>query len=61
VGSGGRADGRRQCAVEEEEEQQAEEEKVVKDADLAAEEPVAAKQDKSVDELADALGKTEIK
>ncbi|KAF7191354.1 Ran GTPase-activating protein 1 [Pseudocercospora fuligena] len=46
---------------EEEDEIEDEEEKVVKDADTAEDEPVAAKKDKVVDELADALGKTEIK
>jgi Ran GTPase-activating protein 1 len=46
---------------EEEEEQEAEEEKIVKDADKAEDEPVAQKKDKDVDELADALGKTELK
>ncbi|KAK4507971.1 hypothetical protein PRZ48_001706 [Zasmidium cellare] len=46
---------------EEADEEDAEEEKVVKDADAAEDEPVAGKKDKDVDDLADALGKTEIK
>ncbi|KXT04705.1 hypothetical protein AC578_2071 [Pseudocercospora eumusae] len=46
---------------EEEDEVEDEEEKVVKDADTAEDEPVAAKTDKDVDELANALDKTEIK
>lgn len=37
------------------------EEKIVKEADEAESEPVAAKADKDVDDLADSLGKTEIK
>ncbi|EGP92308.1 uncharacterized protein MYCGRDRAFT_66253 [Zymoseptoria tritici IPO323] len=40
---------------------EAEEEQIVKDADEAVAEPVSAKTDKDVDELADVLGKTEIK
>ena len=36
-------------------------EKVLKDADTAEAEPVSQKQDKDVDDLADALGKTELK
>ena len=39
----------------------AEEESVVKDADVAESEPVNQKNDKEVDDLADALGKTELK
>ncbi|EME89311.1 Ran GTPase-activating protein [Pseudocercospora fijiensis CIRAD86] len=46
---------------EEEDEVEDEEEKVIKDADTAEDEPVAAKKDKDVDELANALEKTEIK
>jgi Ran GTPase-activating protein 1 len=38
-----------------------EEESIVKDADIAEDEPVAQVKDPEVDELADALGKTEIK
>ncbi|GAB1731800.1 hypothetical protein NU195Hw_g1480t1 [Hortaea werneckii] len=38
-----------------------EEEKVVKDSDAAEQEPVAERKDKEVDELASALGKTELK
>ncbi|KAK4560615.1 Ran GAP Rna1 [Recurvomyces mirabilis] len=37
------------------------EEKILKEADQAEEEPVSQKKDKDVDELADALGKTELK
>ncbi|KAK5117727.1 hypothetical protein LTR62_005151 [Meristemomyces frigidus] len=40
---------------------EAEEQKVVKDADAAEEQPVSQKKDQDVDELADALGKTELK
>jgi Ran GTPase-activating protein 1 len=40
---------------------EAEEEQIVKDADEAEAEHVAAKNDKDVDDLADSLGKTEIK
>ncbi|CAK3985087.1 Ran GTPase-activating 1 [Lecanosticta acicola] len=46
---------------EEEDEEEAEEEKVLKDADAAEAEPVAQEKDKDVDDLANALGKTEIK
>lgn len=46
---------------EEQDELEAEEAKIVKDADTAEEEPVSQKQDKDVDDLADALGKTQIK
>lgn len=51
---------------DEEEDDEAEEvdeegEKVVKDAETAEDEPVALEQDKEVDDLADALGKTELK
>ena len=46
---------------EDEDEVEDEEEKVVKDADAAEEEPVAQIKDKDVDDLANALGKTEIK
>ena len=38
-----------------------EEESIVKDADLAEDEPVAQEKDKEVDDLADQLGKTELK
>jgi Ran GTPase-activating protein 1 len=46
---------------EEEIEEQEEAEKVVKDAEVAENEPVAQEKDKEVDELANALGKTELK
>ena len=46
---------------QEEAEIEDEEEKIVNDADAAENEPVAQKQDKEVDELADALEKTELK
>ncbi|TKA82766.1 hypothetical protein B0A55_01101 [Friedmanniomyces simplex] len=46
---------------QEADEVEAEEEKVLKEADEAENEPVSQKQDKEVDELADALGKTELK
>lgn len=46
---------------EDEAEEDAEEEKIVKDADAAEDEPVSGKKDTDVDDLADALGKTEIK
>jgi Ran GTPase-activating protein 1 len=46
---------------EDEVELEEEEEKVVKDAELAEDEPVAQVKDAEVDELADALSKTEIK
>ena len=42
-------------------EEEGEEAKVVQDADKAEDEPVAQKKDEDVDELADALGKTELK
>ncbi|KAI7170839.1 hypothetical protein KC352_g25021, partial [Hortaea werneckii] len=38
-----------------------EEEQVVKDSDAAEQEPVAERKDKEVDDLANALGKTELK
>ncbi|KAK5712449.1 Ran GAP Rna1 [Elasticomyces elasticus] len=47
--------------VEDEDEIEAEEEKVLKEADEAEGEPVSQKEDKSVDDLAEVLGKTEIK
>jgi Ran GTPase-activating protein 1 len=43
------------------EEEEAEEERIVKDADAAEDEPVSQKKDEEVDELAEALGKTELK
>lgn len=46
---------------EDEDEVEDEEEKVVKDADAAEGEPVAQSKDKDVDDLANALGKAEIK
>ncbi|PPJ56310.1 hypothetical protein CBER1_00635 [Cercospora berteroae] len=46
---------------EEDDDVEAEEEKVVKEADAAEAQPVAQKKDADVDELANALGKTEIK
>lgn len=46
---------------QDEDELDAEEEKVVKEADAAEDEPVSQKQDADVDDLANALGKTEIK
>ncbi|KAK3659063.1 Ran GAP Rna1 [Elasticomyces elasticus] len=46
---------------EDEDEIEAEEEKVLKEADEAEGEPVSQKEDKSVDDLAEVLGKTEIK
>lgn len=46
---------------EDEAEEEAEEESVVKDADKAEAEPVNQEKDKEVDDLADALGKTELK
>jgi Ran GTPase-activating protein 1 len=46
---------------EEEHDLDEEEEKVVKEADAAENEPVSQKQDKDVDDLADAFGKTQIK
>jgi Ran GTPase-activating protein 1 len=46
---------------EEDEEVAAKEEKVVKDADAAENTTVSEKQDKDVDDLADALGKTQLK
>lgn len=45
-------------AEDEEDEEQA---KIVKDAEIAEDEPVAQTKDKEVDELADVLGKTELK
>jgi Ran GTPase-activating protein 1 len=48
-------------ADEEEAEVEDEEESIVKDADAAENEPVAQVNDAEVDELADALGKTELK
>ncbi|KAK5691418.1 Ran GAP Rna1 [Elasticomyces elasticus] len=47
--------------VEDDDEVEAEEEKILKEADVAESEPVSQKQDKSVDDLAEVLGKTEIK
>ncbi|KAF2214616.1 hypothetical protein CERZMDRAFT_116812 [Cercospora zeae-maydis SCOH1-5] len=47
--------------ADEDDELEAEEEKVVKDADAAEAQPVAQQQDADVDNLANALGKTEIK
>ena len=47
--------------AQEDAEEEAEEEKVVKEADEVEDEPVTQKQDKDVDELADALGKTQLK
>lgn len=41
-------------------EEDAEEESIIKDADLAESEPVAQEKDKEVDELADAMKKTEL-
>lgn len=46
---------------DEEAEEEDEEEKIVKDADIAEDEPVAQVKDSEVDDLADALGKAEIK
>lgn len=46
---------------EDEADEDAEEEKIVEDADAAEDEPVSGKKDSDVDDLADALGKTEIK
>lgn len=46
---------------EDEAEEEAEEESVVKDADKAEAEPVSQEKDKEVDDLANALGKTELK
>ena len=46
---------------EAEAEEQDEEEKIVKDADIAENEPVVQVKDKEIDELANALEKTEIK
>ncbi|KAK5699420.1 Ran GAP Rna1 [Elasticomyces elasticus] len=47
--------------AEDEDEIEAEEEKILKEADEAESEPVSQKEDKSVDDLAEVLGKTEIK
>ncbi|KAK5677455.1 Ran GAP Rna1 [Elasticomyces elasticus] len=46
---------------EDEDEIEAEEEKILKEADEVEDEPVSGKKDKEVDDLADVLGKTEIK
>lgn len=46
---------------EEDDEVEEEEEKVVKDSDAAEQQPVAERKDKDVDDLASALGKTELK
>ncbi|KAF2773448.1 RNI-like protein [Teratosphaeria nubilosa] len=46
---------------EEDEDEDEEAEKIVKDAETAEDEPAAQEKDKEVDELADALGKTELK
>ncbi|KAK5744787.1 Ran GAP Rna1 [Elasticomyces elasticus] len=46
---------------EDEDEIEAEEEKILKEADEVEAEPVSGKQDKEVDDLAEVLGKTEIK
>ncbi|OQO04235.1 hypothetical protein B0A48_10846 [Cryoendolithus antarcticus] len=48
-------------AAEEDDEAEAEEASIVRDADLAEDEPVSQKKDEDVDDLAAALGKTEIK
>jgi Ran GTPase-activating protein 1 len=45
----------------EDDEEEAEEEKIVKDAEIAESEPVNQVKDAEIDELADALGKTELK
>ncbi|KAK4890970.1 Ran GAP Rna1 [Elasticomyces elasticus] len=47
--------------AEDEDEIEAEEEKILKEADEAEAEPVSEKKDREVDDLADVLGKTEIK
>lgn len=47
--------------VEQEEEESEEEAKIVKDAEIAENEPVAQVKDSNVDDLADALKKTELK
>jgi Ran GTPase-activating protein 1 len=46
---------------EQDDDEDAEEERIVKDADQAESENVAQEKDKSVDELADLMGKTELK
>ena len=46
---------------EDDDEEEAAEEKIVKEADAAESEPVSEKKDKDVDDLADALSKTELK
>ncbi|KAI7379586.1 hypothetical protein KC336_g19161, partial [Hortaea werneckii] len=46
---------------EEDDEVEDEEEQVVKDSDAAEQQPVAERKDKDVDDLATALGKTELK
>lgn len=48
-------------AEEEESEEEAEEASIVKDAEIAESQPVAQEKDSEVDELADALDKTELK
>ncbi|KAK4932833.1 Ran GAP Rna1 [Elasticomyces elasticus] len=47
--------------AEDEDEIEAEEEKILKEADEAEAEPVSGKKDREVDDLAEVLGKTEIK